>query len=196
MSSKTKTTLALAVSVVCMMLLVGILSTINPSVFNFGGTSQDGKPGLTNPLYGSYDYPMDKLEPADGVITYYFAPKLDGTNDDDGTNDVDAHKYLVDAQNKVAFIDLTDCVFSKVTFYNNTEKWMAFAFLTEMPELGRAVSYATGYNSMRESSSDSVTMSIPANATVLAVYYQDCDDESFTSYVPRGITFSANRFGY
>ena len=196
MSSKTKTTLALVVSIVCMMLLVGILSTINPSVFNFGGTSQDGKPGLTNPLYGSYDYPMGKLEPADGVITYYFAPKPDGTNDDDGTNDVDAHKYLVDAQNKVAFIDLTDCVFSKVTFYNSAEKWMAFAFLTEMPELGRAVSYATGYNSMRESSSDSVTMPIPANATVLAVYYQDCDDVSFTSYVPRGITFSANRFGY
>ena len=190
MSSKTKTTLALAVSIVCMMLLVGILSTINPSVFNFGGTSQDGKPGLTNPLFGSYDYPMDKLEPADGVITYYFA------NDDDGENDADAHKYLVDDQNKVAFIDLSDCVFTKVTFYNNTEKWMAFAFLTEMPELGHAVSYATGYNSMRESSSDSVTMPIPANATVLAVYYQDCDDTSFTSYAPRGITFSANRYGY
>lgn len=195
MSSKTKTTLALAVSIVCMMLLVGILSTINPAVFNLGGADQDQKPSLTNPLFAAYDYPVEKLKAADGVIPNYFL------RDDDPDNDGDAHKYIVDEENKVAFIDLTDCVFTKVTLSSSKDadgnRYMAFAFLSKMPELGEEVSYAIGYNELRQSTSDSIMVPIPADAVCLVIYYQDKGpDVEQVIYAPRAIQFTGNKYLY
>ena len=141
-------------------------------------------PNLLNDALTEYAYPMDTVLPAEGVITYYF---------EDG--DPDQHKYMVDELNKVAFIYIDGTVFDAVKFTGNEERWFGWTFLTEMPELGDVVTYAGDYDGVsaggRGPGELSGEVTIPDDAKVLVVYYQDCmaDGSGLAVYVPGGILF-------
>ena len=103
-----------------------------------------------------------------------------------GTNGEYINKDTSKGTYRVAFIDISGCEFDTVRFGTSfTAKNMAYTFLTEMPELGDSVSYATGYeynHSMNwvfdtdyqyDSNFESEAIEIPSDATVLVIYYVD-----------------------
>ena len=117
-----------------------------------------------------YDLPMEYLVGDKAVIKYY----------DDKTN-----KFICDGTNRVAFVEITDTVFNYVilTPADREDKWMGYAFLTEMPEIGEVVSYAEGYDTFKDGNYE---IEIPEDAKYLVIYYMDSYDEL---YYPGGIKF-------
>ena len=120
----------------------------------------------------AYDLPMEYLVAEKAVIKYYATGN-------------DKNKFMVDGTNRVALINITNTVFNTVTLTpaNRDDKWMGYAFLTDMPEIGDAVSYATGYNTFKDYEGE---FEIPEDAKYLAIYYMDSEDEL---YYPAGIKF-------
>ena len=135
--------------------------------FTKGKTTLDN---LQDNTLDYYDFPMENLVADHGVIRYF----------DEADN-----KFLYLKDYKVAFIDITDTVFDYVilTPADREDKWMGYAFVTEMPEIGAKVSYAEGYNTFK---SGNYEIEIPENAKYLVVYYMDSYSEL---YYPGAIRF-------
>ncbi len=120
-----------------------------------------------------YELPMEYLVGDKAVIKYYDSQK-------------DTNKFICDGSCRVAFIEITDTVFNYVTLTpvaDRDDKWMGYAFLTEMPEIGDVVSYAAGYDTFK---SGNYEVEIPDDAKYLVVYYMDDYDEL---YYPGSIKF-------
>ncbi len=121
----------------------------------------------------SYSYPMEYVTPAEGTIL-----------DSNGKYEVvDNGKY------SVALIDITGCVFDKVTLVANAEsgRQPEWCFLTEMPTLGQVAPFCDGYTALvtpDDETATEVTVEIPEDATVLAVYYQDYVLEPAAAAIP------------
>lgn len=127
-----------------------------------------------------YEYPMNEVLPAEGAIFYW----------------EDGHIYTADADLKAAFIEITDTVFDTVTLTVNSKTGATgWAFLTEMPALGEAASYADGYDTFHwtDAGYSSEDIVIPIDANYLAVYYQDSVTEPFC---PETITFNQTTYSY
>ena len=127
-----------------------------------------------------YEYPMNEVLPADGVIFYW----------------KDGHYYNTHDTYRVAFIEITGTVFDTVTLTKNLNAdKVGWAFLTKMPALGESASYATGYETFHWSDEgySPEDIVIPKGATYLAVYYQDSVTEPFC---PETITFKQSTYSY
>lgn len=130
---------------------------------------------LQNPALDIYEYPMAAVRPAEGTIGYALPKPKD-------------RKYMVYEEEKVAFIDITDTVFNTVSLKVGPQGQIWYSFLSEMPTLNGLPSYAFNYSTF-ETSIDDVTVTIPANAKYLVVYYQESNSVKFC---PSAITFSKN----
>ena len=138
---------------------------------------------LQDPIRDEFSYPMNEVVGTNGAVIYW------------GSGDA-KDAYLTEADGKAtgyyknAFIEITDTVFNYVSFRNNNVKTTGWAFLTEMPEVGEKVSYATGYSTFLWSgSTNPFNVEIPEDAKYLVIYYE----EGTANYVPESITFSKDR---
>ena len=124
---------------------------------------------ITDETLDSYEYPMESIVMGEGSIY-----------------DTDNVYKVKDTQNgyfRVAFIDLTDVAFNTIRMGTSfTVKNVLYTFLTEIPEIGDTISYATGYTGTKMSypfeqdnvaSNYEFTVTIPADAKVLVIYYVD-----------------------
>ena len=131
----------------------------------------------------AYNYPMDTIEPIDGYINH---------SDNAAANNGKYHYLRHKADNeRYAFIDLTDLDYNTVTLTGPANgEATNFAFLSKMPtENSELINYAIGYNDCIWYSfgCGSITLSIPENATCLAILYNYSDQ---TVTCPQSIVFS------
>ena len=157
-----------------------VVSTL-PSAITFAKKSVPDVPstGEGEPLE-SYEYPMELVTPAEGTIL-----------DDNGKYEVvGAGKY------SVALIDITDLAFDKVKLVANVTGYEIYwCFLTAMPTLGEVAPFCDGYTELmgcEDPNADEVTVDIPEDATVLAVYYQgwyNHNGNAPDAHCPSSITF-------
>jgi len=138
---------------------------------------------LQDSTLSEYDMPMEYLVADHAVIDYW------GEKDNKFIYHKDSEK---DLEWKVAVIDITGTVFERVilTPAARKSKWMGYTFLTELPQIGEVVSFASGYNGFKEADSGKVIadaeIEIPEDANYLVVYYMD----SYTVlYYPGAISF-------
>ena len=125
--------------------------------------------GITDGTKDSYEYPMESIEMGEGSIY--------------NTENTYRVKDSVNGYFRVAFIDLTDVAFNTIRMGTSfTVRNVLYTFLTEIPEIGDTISYATGYSGPKMSypfeedyvrSNYEFTVTIPADAKVLVIYYVD-----------------------
>ena len=148
--------------------------------FTKEGAFVDPLEELQDETLSKYEYPMDAVIPAEGVIFYW----------------KDGHYYNTHDTYRVAFIEITDTVFDTVTLTKNPKATkVGWALLTDMPALGESASYAPGYETFHWSDEgySPEDIVIPKEANYLAVYYQDSVDEPFC---PETITFTQSTYSY
>ena len=114
-----------------------------------------------------YAYPIEELTPSIGTIRY---------NTD--------HLFVENHEYKVAFIDVTDTPYDKVTVgVNSAGDWYGYTFLNAEPVVDQVVSYATGYTGMVCVDSTDThyedTVEIPEDAVYLVIYYQDAGPDYY-----------------
>ena len=122
----------------------------------------------------TYEYPVNSITPVNGAAAY-----------------AADHKFTAYNNYQVAFLDLADLDYDSVSFDiadDHVDPWVCFAFITEIPELEKKISYADGYSTFKFTCYD-CTVDIPENANYIMFYYSD----GATNYFPAGITFTKGK---
>ena len=147
---------------------------------------------LQDETLDEYVYPLESLMPSQAAIAYEYAGskhlflKGIGLTKDEATLEGKGAEYSKRIDHAVAFIDVTDCAFSTVKL-DVANAWIGWAFLTEMPEIGEAASYAPGYSTIKwNDENQDAEFSIPKEAKYLVIWYMDNYD---AFYYPEKITF-------
>lgn len=126
---------------------------------------------LRDNTLATYTVTNEMIVPGYGVIRYY-KPWYDHVFARD-TRNSDSKRYAV------AFLSIEGCVFEHIEFTapSSDAKEYGWSFLTELPKAGEVVSYATGYDGFKWTTSYTTTTDIPEDAKYLVIYYQDSWDE-------------------
>ena len=154
-----------------------------PSSITFlkDGAPQTPADALKDTTLSSYSYPMEYVTAAEGTIL-----------DKNGRYEV-----LGNGKYSVALIDITGCVFDKVKLVaNETGYELSWCFLTAMPTIDEVAPFCEGFSKLvgpeDDPDADEVTIDIPADATVLVVYYQgwwNHNGNAADAHCPSSITF-------
>ena len=147
-----------------------------PAAITFSKDQTSVSVMLKNDSLDSYSYPVDRIKPSQGTIR---------------SSD---NRYIPDNEWVAAFIDISDCAFDKVTLTVNAETgFVGYGFLKSAPNIYDYVSFASGYSKMiyvedgSTQPGDTIELTIPADATVLVVYYQN---KGPIYFVPAAILFT------
>ena len=119
----------------------------------------------------TYEFPMDQVAPLDGTIV------------------TSSNKYKIISGYYGSVIDLNEIPYDydTVTITRDTAvSEMGYAFLTALPAANEVPSYATGYGMVIWDTNATATLTVPADARYLYVYYADLG----VSYLPSSVVFS------
>ena len=118
-----------------------------------------------------YEFPMDQVTPLDGTIV------------------TSSNKYKIISGYYGSVIDLNEIPYDydTVTITRNPAvEEMGYAFLTALPVANEVPSYASGYGQVIWDTNATATLTVPADARYLFVYYADLG----VSYLPSSVVFS------
>ena len=118
-----------------------------------------------------YEFPMDQVTPLDGTIV------------------TSSNKYKIISGYYGSVIDLNEIPYDYDTVTITRDpavEEMGYSFLTALPAANEVPSYAAGYGMVIWDTNATATLTVPADARYLYVYYADLG----VSYLPSSVVFS------